>query len=793
MRNDLRLAARLLLKDRAFTAAAVLVLALGIASTSTVFTLVNGLLLRDMPFDEPDRVVELGEVSYRDLQDWRSAVRTLDAIEGVAERAMSISDDAGLAERVDGAYISANAFRLLGQRPALGRDFHADDDRDGALPVVILGHDVWRTRYQADPAVIGRSIRVNAVASTVIGVMPPGFRFREKAGLWQPLAMLPAPMRNARDEAQIDGFGRLRAGATVAQARTELGTIAASLARQFPDDSREVQPPVARYRMGLGADTLISVVFLLMLGAVGCVLLIACGNVANLLLARAAVRAREISVRLSLGATRGRIVRQLLVESALLAAMAGVAAFALSTASLRLFVQIFSNGVVALPYWLTFPMDFRVFAFLAAISLGTAIFFGLVPAMHASRPDLVNGLNETGRGSAGSRRSRWTGALVVSQLALTLVLLAGAGGILGHLIKLTRTDAGVSTAGLVQASLDLRSPAYESSDARLLFYRDLDDRLAAVAGGRATLATAVPAGDAPEVGVLTDDRAAPEGRLRRNTSMVTVGRRYFQTLGIAVVKGREFDAGDAASDRRTVIVNERFVDVHLAGREPLGRRIRFGPEAEWLTIVGVVPNVRQNESDDAAFDPGVYAPFRGEAPSGVSILVRTSSGTGSLAEALRQQVKALDPNIALYDIRTVDEALARSRWFPRLFGSMFTIFAAIALVLAMVGLYAVTSYSVAQRTHEIGIRLAIGAQARHVWWTVTGRTAKQLAVGVAIGGVGGVLVNDALPGILVGTSGGDPLTLVAVAALLVLVGVGACFAPARRAMRLDPVAALRAE
>jgi predicted permease len=345
----------------------------------------------------------------------------------------------------------------------------------------------------------------------------------------------------------------------------------------------------------------------------------------------------------------------------------------------------------------------------------------------------------------------------------------------------------------VQASLDLPSPAYEASDARRLFYRDLDERLATVAGGRATLATAVPAGDAPEVGILTDDRAAPEGRLRRNTSMVTVGRRYFETLGIALVKGRGFDSGDAISDRRTVIVNERFVDVHLAGSEPLGRRIRFSPEADWLTIVGVVPNVRQNEGDDNAFEPGVYVPFRGEAPSGVSILVRTSSGTGSLAEALRQQVKALDPNIALYDIGTVDENLARSRWFPRLFGSVFTIFAAIALVLAVVGLYAVTSYSVAQRTHEIGIRLAIGAQARHIWWTVTGRTAKQLAVGVSIGGAGGVLVNNALPGILVGASGGDPLTLVAVAALLVLVGVSACFAPARRAMRLDPVTALRAE
>jgi stage V sporulation protein SpoVS len=345
----------------------------------------------------------------------------------------------------------------------------------------------------------------------------------------------------------------------------------------------------------------------------------------------------------------------------------------------------------------------------------------------------------------------------------------------------------------MQASVDLGSPTYSSADSRLLFYRTLDARLAQTTGLRASLATAVPAGDAPEVAILTEASAAGAGRLRRNTSLVTIGRRYFETLGISVVRGRAFDDRDAQRDQRTAIVNERFVDVHLSGRDTLGQRIRFGPDAEWLTIVGIVPNVRQNESDDGAFEPGVYVPFRTDAPLAVSLIVRADLPSVPVADMLRDHVRALDPDIAVSNIRAVDEALAQSRWLPRVFGSAFAVFAGTALLMAIVGLYAVTSYSVAQRKQEIGIRLAIGAQARHIWWTVTGRTSRQLAAGVLLGSAGAAGIGQALPSILFGSAGLDPLTLAAVAALLAAVGVCASLIPARRAIRLDPVAALRAE
>jgi putative ABC transport system permease protein len=792
MLSDIRIGVRMLLKDRGFTAAAVVTLALGIAATSTVFTLVNGLLLRDMPFADPKQLVEMTEVSYLDLRDWQAAARTFEGIAGVDQRAMNISDADYPAERVLGSYISANALTVLGRRPALGREFRADDDRDGAAPVVILSHDLWRARYRSDPAALGRTIRVNGTPSTIVGVMPDGFQFPMNARLWQPLAAMPAEWRSARDRRPLDSFGRLRRGVTVEQAQAELQSIVTRLAREYPDRNRDLRPAVAPYRAGIVSRTPAALIFLFMMGAVTLVLLIACANVANLLLARAAVRSRDVSLRMSIGATRWRIIRQLLVESMLLAAVSGAAALALSSVGIRLFSVALSQAGEEVPYWLAFPIDIRVFVFLASICLGTTVLIGLVPALQTARTNLVDVLGDAARGSIGHRRSqRWSGVFVVGQLALALVLLTAAGAVTRNLLALVHVDVGIPTSGLVHMAIELPASKYPSGEQRFLFYRQLDDRLAGSPDMRATLASAMPNADAEEGPIATANQPIAGESSRRGAARVTVGPRYFETLGIELLSGRLF--GDGDSGRRAAIVNRRFVEVHLGdGVLPLGSQFRIPPDGEWLTVVGVVGNVRENSNGDG-FEPVIYLPFGAMAPSHIEILVRSGSDLAQVASTLRTHVRALDLDLPLYDIRTVDDEMAISQWPQRLFGSMFAIFAGIAVVLAAVGLYAVTAYAASHRTQEIGVRVALGAQARQIWWLVTRRAGRQLAAGLVIGGAGAAAVGRVLPALVFGTSAGDALTLILVAALMVAVASVACFVPARRAMRLDPLAALRAE
>lgn len=794
MLTDLRLGLRLLLKDRWFTVTAALVLALGIAATNTVFTFANGALLRDMPFADPDRVVELGRVSYPDLQDWRAATHTFDGIGAANERPMNLSEEGRPVERWRGSYISANGFALLGRRPQLGRDFRAEDDAPGAAPVVMLGHDVWRVRYHADPAVVGRTIRVNGTLAVVIGVMPPGFEFPLNAKLWQPLAALTRDDRENRQAAVLNGFARLRPDVTRAQAQADLATVTATLARDFPGEnrSRREPPAVQAFRSGIGAPVV--AMLAAMIGAVGFVLLIACANVANLLLTRAAGRSREMSVRMSLGATRWRIVRQLLVESLLLALVAGVVALALSAAGISLFWSVVSRVPDPPPFWLQFPMDWRVYAFLAAICLGSAVIFGLAPALHTARTSIVEVLNEAGRGATGHRRSRrWTSALVVGQLALTLVLLTGAGIMMRNLLGLVRMDAGVNTSSLIRMGIDLPAQTYATREQRLLFYRQLDERLATTPGTAASIATAIPLGGAAGATVQIEHDRRDTTSDQRTVSTVTIGPRYFETLGAPIVAGRPLTATDGESGRDAAVVNQRFVDLHFGDGTAIGRRIRLGADGNWLTIVGVAANVRQQPPRDDGFDPVVYLPLASLAPVRAVLLARSASDVATVTAALRAQVQAIDGDLPVVDVRTVDEHLAMQRWGQRVFGSVFVVFAVIALVLAVVGLYAITAYSVAQRTQEIGVRLALGAGTRDVWWLVTRRASGQLALGLLIGGAGAAGVGRVIPAMLAGTSRGDAVTLALVSALLIATGLAACLIPARRAMRLDPVVALRTD
>ena len=473
--QDLRLGARMLLKDRVLTFAAISTLALGIAATTTMFTIVNGAMLRDLPFDQPDRIVALSTqsgrdnrgVSYLDLQDWRTRASAFEDVAGFAQVTMNISDDQHSPERFIGAYLSVNAFSLIGHQPALGRPFVPDDERPGAPPVVMLGDGVWQNRYQSDRAVLGRTIRVNGIPSTVIGVMGEGFKFPLRADVWQPLTLLAPETLRRRDARALSAVARLRGGATMEQGRADLGIVMAGLAREYPATNADLQPRVTDYRfVGVGGQ--ISIVMYSLMGAVLFVLLIACANVANLLLSRAAGRTREVSVRIALGASRWQIVRQLLVEGLVLAATAGVIGLGLAVAGGRVFTRAVTG--TGEPYWLQFTMDWRVLMVFAAVCLGTALLFGLAPALHTSSLNISEALNESGQRSAGTVRARrWAGALVVLQLALAPMLLTGAGLMMRDLLAAYETDPGIRTAGLVRMRLDLTEQNYPSPSSECSF------------------------------------------------------------------------------------------------------------------------------------------------------------------------------------------------------------------------------------------------------------------------------------------------------------------------------------
>ena len=802
--QDVRLAARLLIRDRSLTFAAVAALALGIAATTTVFTIVNAVVLRDMPFDEPDRIVELGTrvprgnrgVSYPDLLDWRERTRSFDGIAAFAQTTMNVSEETIAPERFQGTYISANAFGLIGHQPILGRRFSPDDERSGAQAVVILGHDAWKNRYRSDPAVVGRTIRVNGVPSVVIGVMAERFKFPFSADMWQPITLLPVERLQGRETRTMGAVGRLKTGVTVEQALDDVGLVMAALAREYPATNVDVGGRVSLFR--LGANDQISLVMFTLLGAVASVLVIACANVANLLLARAMDRTREVSVRMAIGASRWRIIRQLLVESLLLATTAGAIGLALSVAGVRLF----RNAVTGTgePYWLDFTMDLRVFAFFALACLGTAVIFGLAPALQTANTRLSETLNESGRGTAGTRGARrWASALVVVQLALAPVLLSGAGLMMRTLLESYRTDVGITTAGLVRVRLSLPDQEYPDPARKAQFYRQLEERLAAAPNLKAALASTAPQEGAAFREVSFDGRSEGAAGTRPIAGMMTIGLRYFDTLGVSLLRGRDFTSADGGTSETPGIVNARFVEMHFADTDPIGRRIRLWPAGgpvegpEWVTVIGVAPNVRQRDVDGGDFDPIVYVPYASNPLTFTSILVRSPSDLSLVASQLREHVQAMDPDLPLFEIVTIDELLAEDRWPFRVFGSMFTVFAVIALVITAVGLYAVTARSVSQRTREIGVRMALGAEAREVWWIVTRRVSIQIAIGLAIGMIGALGVGRLLQGTLVRVSPTDPITMIGVPALLVMVGLLASLVPARQAMRLDPVAALRAD
>jgi predicted permease len=817
MLQDFQFAVRLLIKDKWFTLVATVALALGIGVNATVFTFVNAVLIRGLPVSEPDRVLALGSrdavrdrrlgVSYLDFKDWKAATKSFSDLSAYSFSIMNLSEEGRAPERFTGTFVSAETFRILGQKPILGRDFLPEDDRVGAPAVVMLGGGVWKNRYGSDPAVVGRTIRVNDVPSVIVGVMPEGFKFPQTADVWQPLALIRELEQQKRNARGFEVFGRLAPGVTLPQARAELLTIGQQLATDYVDTNKDIQPTVQTFNERFNGGP-IRAIFLSLMGAVGFVLLIACANVANLLLARSAQRSREIAVRVSIGATRWRLVRQLLMESLLLALIAGVLGLALSFAGIRMFDAATQD--VGKPYWIQFTMDGSVFAFLAAICLGTGVIFGLAPALHVSKTDVNEILKEGGRsGSAGVRVRRWSGALIIAELALTLTLLAGAGFMVRNFLTHYRMDLGVDSSRLLTMQLGLPDRKYPALEQRLAFYQQLQERLQ----GNARIRGASVASNAPLQGgfarqLTIDNRPLASGEQRPVVTMLTVDPRYFETIGLPILRGRGFTAVDGAPGQEAAVINTRFAQMHFANEDPIGRRITLNidlaggpppangiPVSLTATIIGVTSNVRQRDFAAADPDPIAYLPFRADPRAFMMLIARIDGDPGAVTALVREELRAIDPDLPLFGIRTLDESLAQQRWPFRIFGTMFAIFAIIALVLSAVGLYAVTSYSVTQRTQEIGVRTALGAASGQVMWLFLRRGIIQTVIGLTLGvggalGVGKIFESSQL---LIQMNGRDPTTIGSIAILLAAVALAACVWPARRASSLDPLVALRRE
>jgi predicted permease len=808
MLQDLRFALRLLLRNRWLTAAAVTALALGIGANAVVFTLVNAVLIRGLPYPDGDRIVSLGTrdargrdraVSYADFVDWRESARSMRSLGASGGAPMTLAEADHAAERFQGAFISADGLAMVGEAPVVGRLFTAADDRPGAPAVVVLGYTVWTTRYGRDPAILGRVVRVNGIPSTVIGVMPEQFRFPNNNDVWQPLSAMPNVTTLPRDRRTLQVFGKLGPGVTLSQATEELTSIAARLERDFADTNTGVRPTVMTWAQRQNGGP-IRLMFLSLMGAVGFVLLIACANVANLMLSRAAERAPEMAVRVSIGATRWQLMRQLLTESVLLSMAGGLLGLALAFIGVRVFDAVTAEPALGRPYWIRFTMDPTVLAFFAAICVGTGLLFGLAPALHVLRGNVGELLKESGRsGSSGIQARRWTSALLIVELALTLVLLAGAGFMMRSFLVLYQLDLGIATSDMTVVRLDLPEQTYPTSESRVAFLTRLEERLAATSAfTSAAIANAFPMGGGALRQIDLEERPSDPGALPPTATLILVGARYFQTLGVTP-RGRLFTDDDGLPGRDVVIVNERLASLYFPNADPIGRRLRLtdettrGSTSGWLTIIGVSPTIRQRGSNEREPDAVVYRPYRADPMNVVTLIVRAPGGPSQVSSILPRELLALDPDMPLVNVRSLDDQLSVARWPYRVFGTMFTVFAVIALVLSGVGLYAVTTRSVVERTREIGVRLVLGAGPSQIQWMIVRQAALMIGFGLTLGMLGAFGVGRLLTTLLVQTSPTDAVTLGSIAMLLTVIAGLACTLPARRACRLDPAVALRKE
>ena len=810
--QDLRYSVRMLAKAPEFTAIAVLTLGLGIGANATMFILVDAVLFKNLPIADSDRVLYISSTnretgsgrgeSYPDYLCLQSRAQSFQSLAAFSGEDADVSDKSAIPTQVRGGLLTFNAFSVIGEKPIIGRDFLPEDARPGAPPVVILAHSLWQSRYNKDPSIIGKTIRINEIPAVVVGVMPPGFRFPRANELWMPL--IPVGNWQKREFRGLTIFGRMAPGASLASVRAEMTTLVRDLETAYPETNKNIGIQVETYNdYFTGRDT--RLIYLALLGAVGFVLLIACANVANLLLARATGRVREISIRVALGARRWRVIRQLLVESITLAALGGILGSLLGVWGVRIYqAAIIPDDA---PAYFSFSMDYRVLAFLLAITILTGILFGLAPALRLSRLDINASLKEGGQGSGMSSRSRsLSAALVVSEMGLAFILLVGAGLMIRSFMNMTRTPVGVNTKNILSMDIILRASKYPTPQSQISFHQQLRAHLLALPGIESVaMASNLPGDGWTDFVYELEGHASADPRKLPRVGGVIVSPSYFPALGIQSVRGRVLSDLDGVSGVPVVVVNKTFARMSWPNDESLGKRLRLimplpnTPNAPapvpqvWLTVVGVVPDIVQSDSSQGAHDPLIYLPYQQLPQREMVVAARTVVFPGSMSNAFRREVLAMDQNLPVTDLRTLDALLRERAWPWRIYGSMFSIFAAVALLLASVGLYAVIAHSVGQRTQEIGVRMALGAPREAILRMVLMHGFRQLFIGLAVGLLASLGLTQVLGDLLIGVQPLDPLTFLSVALVLTLAAALGCTIPARRAMRVDPIVALRYE
>ena len=798
--RDVTYSLRVLLKSYGFTIVVILTLALGIGANTAIFSFANGILLRPLPYPQSDRLVVLDEtalkrgidsmsVSYPNFLDWREQNTVFEDVATYYGTSRFSLTGEGEPLQIRGTRINQGLFDLLRVSPQLGRTFTANEDRPEEDAVVILGHDLWQRTFGGDPNIVGKKITISNRARTVIGVMPQGFRFPEVSELWVPLALTTKMF--TRTDHGLQAVARLKDGVSLPQAQSEMNNIAARIEQQNPVTNEGLGVTVMSLHQYLSGDYRDGL--LILLGVVGCVLLVACVNVANLMIARGSARQKEFALRSALGASRWRIVRQLLFESLLLSIVGGVLGFVLSIWALRL---LLSAIPFQLPFWMNFNLDLRVLGFTAGITLLTGLIFGAAPALQTSRVDLNDTLKEGGRGNTGVR-TRARSLLVVTEIALSLVLLVGAGLMIQSFLRLRRVNIGLDPKNVLTASVVLPQAKYRENDQRAGFFKHLVERMRHLPGVEAASAT----GTLPLSGNNWGRSLTVEGHQVLSVgqadviqhTVVTPG--YFRTMGIALLAGRDFTDADNKDAPNVTIVDERLARHYWPNESPIGKRVRFGPPEDnepWHTVIGVVSTVRhQRVQEDTR--QSVYLPHQKIPVTGMTLVARTSSKPTDFAGAIRREVAQLDSDIPVSQIATMEEVVAESIWQPRLYATLFAVFAGGALALALIGIYGVMAFLVQTRTHEIGVRMALGASARDVFNLIVGRGMKLTAVGIVIGIGGAIALTRWMQSLLFNTSTTDPITFVLISVLLSLAAFFACYIPARRAAKVDPLVALRYE
>lgn len=808
MFQDLRYGVRMLLKHPGFTAVAVLTLALGIGANSAIFSVVNDVLLKPFSFAEPEQLVVAWErclnrglprmvVSPPNFADWRAQNQSFQDVAAYRPQDFNLIGS-GEPERVRGLRVSATMFSMLGVRPALGRDFQPDEDQPGSPAAVVISDGFWQRRFGASPAVIGQSITLGSQNATIIGVMPPGFDFPPpitfrgearpvKVELWTQLRY--ALEQDQRGAHNLFVLARLKDGISPARAEADLRNVTQRLARDFPDTNNGWDAFLVPLHEQVVGD--VKTALLILPAAVGFVLLIACANVANLLLVRATGRQREMAIRAALGAGRFRLIGQMLIESTLLSLLGGVIGLVLAAWTLKLITALAPQNIYRLD---AVSLDSRVVVFTLLVSLLTAVIFGLVPAWQTSRINLVTALKDGSPGASDSAaRHHFRNLLVVAEVALALLLLTGAGLLVKSFIRLQTVPTGFQPEHLTALTINLPGASYPDRQQRLAFTERLMPKLAALPMLQSVAFSDNLPLDTGRQGTefkIEGQPVLPGREPLTNVSIISPG--YFQTMGVPLLQGRDFAASDQADAAGVVIINSFLAQRYFPGQDPVGKRVDMGFRTGTLLQIVAVAADERHDTLQADLHPGMYLPYaQADKWLPLILLLRSSSDPATVASAVREQVRELDAQLPIYDVKTMDQVLYAAVARPRFMTSLLGVFAAVAALLAAVGIYGVMSYTVAQNTREIGIRMALGAAPRDVLRMVVSQGMILTLIGVAVGLAAALALTRVMRSLLFSVSTTDPATFAGIALLLAGVAFVACYIPARRAAKVDPLVALR--